>query len=264
MPIALVVGYVCVMLFAHNTFVNISVSIMNSLSLPVYNYVVKVVGLTTGFILISLLLLSLARNRKDSGRKIFYLTATSIFIVVHASFMFEMNIEIIHSFEYSILALLLFTIFGRMGTAIVFSLPIMMLDEWYQYKILYPTYVEYYELNDILMDIFGAAFALITFWILGAIQPKPAKKFLYRIEVKLIAGLLFLIAIAFAAGLFATHQSTSSSQTIFVFSRLTSPDLFWRVHAFTKATYHVLTPLEGVLAIACTCFFYLGIDKTEE
>jgi len=258
-----IAAYTVFILKGHNTFVNLSVFIMNSLTLPVYNMVVKYTAIIVAIALVLILSVKLYRNRQSFQRKVFYLFTTLAFMAIHATYMFEMNIEIIHSFEYAILALLWYAATGRISSAIVFSLPFMLLDEWYQYKVLYPGYVEYLELNDVLMDIFGAASALIACWIAGLIHPLPFSKKAMAAEVSLLLVLVSVALVGIYTCTFAVHHSMVCNNTIFEFSRVEGYELFWHKHSFTGATYHIFTPFEGMAAIVLACAFYMGVQPNK-
>ena len=165
--LALVFAYFIFIFLMHVPIVKLSVWVQWHLSLPVYNNVVK-----GGSILLLVLYLALCftQLKSHSGNrqlKITYLFLVLSFIILHFRIMFEMNIEIIHIFQYSILAFLLFPLTRRFGAAVCFAIPFMLVDEWNQYINLYPDYVEYFEFNDVILDINGCGLAMVTLYICG-------------------------------------------------------------------------------------------------
>lgn len=241
--------------------VNISVWIMNGLSLPIFNKVVGTGCLLGMGVFLTVIVLQIRKDRQFLKQKLVYLFLTLLFIVIHSRVMFEMNIEIIHSIEFSLLAYLLFALSRSVGFAIVFALPVMLLDEWNQYILLYPEYVMYYEFNDIVMDILGSGLALVTLSVFG-IYPKCSNKSLWaKPEILFLFGLLTVTALAINSGYLAQYISTQNSNTVFAFNKMQNPDNFWTIHSFTKARYHIMGPVEGITVIVMLCLFYAVWDN---
>ena len=83
----------------HVPFAQLSVWVMNNMSLPVYN---KTVLAISWFLLAMFVIFMIMQYRKlENNRllKISYLSLTIGFIIMHYRIMFEMNIEIIHIFQ---------------------------------------------------------------------------------------------------------------------------------------------------------------------
>jgi hypothetical protein len=247
---ALVLAYVAFILFGHDTFVHFSIVVMNALTLPVYNMVVGAITVSVGLTFVGFLFFFLRKKSSDRPMKALYLGAILLMLVLHHFVLFEMNIEVIHAGLYAGLAVLLFPFGRRFGAPLVYALPIMFLDEWYQYRILYPDYVEYLELNDIVIDLLGSALMLCGLWVIG-VRDRPAhRSFFLRTE-----GILFMAMAAVAAMLLTTSlvvpfPDDATERTLLVMSRLPDPQGFWSVHAFTGRTYHVLQPITGLVVIA--------------
>ncbi|HWB64050.1 MAG TPA: hypothetical protein VG603_11105, partial [Chitinophagales bacterium] len=126
-------GYFVFIYFMHPYVANLSVLVQHSLSLPVYNATVLVITLLLGLGGSAYLLAALKTKTPNRNLQLIYLFASIAFIIIHFRVMFEMNIEIIHIFEFSILSFLLFPFTRRFGAAVLFTVPFMLLDEWHQY-----------------------------------------------------------------------------------------------------------------------------------
>ena len=172
-----------------------------------------------------------------------------------------MSIEMIHALMYFGLSFLLFPIFGRYSAAIIFALVIMVIDEWFQYKILYPSYVEYYELNDILLDVLGSGLLITLLFIFGVKNQNSNTAIFKRSEFVLLGIILLSVFLGLATCLFSLYPENSCEHTIFVFNKLPVPHLFWQVHPFNKAVYHVLPPLEGILVIVLAIILFCSIAR---
>lgn len=230
----------------HDTFVNVSVAIMNRLTLPVYNLVVASIILTVFTVLMIFLLPKLIQSYKKLQIFIVFVT---FLLAIHVLTMFEMNIEIIHVAEYALLTILLYTIVPRLSFAIIFALPVMFVDEFIQYKILYPSYVTYFELNDILLDMLGSAWVILGLKTLKLIPEEESIPLNKQPEWAVLALIYMFILLSWLNGKFEFYESNSTDRTIFAFSTLSENSPFWQKHPFTKATYHILTPIQGISAI---------------
>jgi hypothetical protein len=256
----LIVAYSLAIILLHDTFVNISIVVMNKYSLPVYNDLVRNLFGGVG-IMVFLFLLIKTVHATNRVKLLIYLFSIAFFIGLHASFLFEMNIEIIHAIEFAVLALLMFAFTGRFGAAVVFCIPVMLIDEYRQYMVLYPQYTLYFEFNDIVMDVLGCGFAMITLKIFGVEFSSTSHTIFYkRSEFIFLSSFLFLFLALLLTCVFSSHINTACSHTIFPLSRLENPELFWQTHAFTKAKYHVLSPISGAIILTGLCVFFLGLD----
>jgi hypothetical protein len=250
--------YGVALVFFHDFFVHLSVDAMNNLSLPVYNKVVLIISICGGIAGFASLLYMLLKTKEDRNRKLFFLVFTSLLIVLHYMFLFEMNIEVIHVLEFTVLSVLLFPLLGSFGAAVAFTLPFIVVNEWYQYTVLYPGYIQYFEFNDIVIDLLGCGMAMIFLWIAGA---KPKQAFVFWIKPEIIflmtVNLLFLVLLASCAVAF--YPESKCDTTFLVLNQLPNPHLFWQTHVY-GAVYHVMKPLEGLVAVNLVCLFFTGMD----
>jgi hypothetical protein len=260
----LVLAYVAFILFGHDTFVNVSIAVMTALTLPVYNMVVGAITVAVGAVFVGVLFLFLRKDGPQRPRQIFYLSAIVLMLVLHHFFLFEMNIEVIHAALYAGLALVLFPLTRRPGATIILALPVMMLDEWYQYIILYPEHVLYFDFNDILMDMLGCALLLCGLWIMGLSMRPSYRPFLLRMEILLLTAIVAGCVIATGLCIVALFPETSCDNTLFVVNALPDPMEFWRTHPFTGRTYHALPPVAGLAVVTLAALFFTGLGTSPE
>jgi hypothetical protein len=256
--LSLVFIYGVSLIFLHDFFVGLSVNSMNSLSLPVYNKVVLAVSICGGLLVLASLLYILYKTNENRSSKLFFLLITSLLIALHYKFLFEMNIEVVHVLEFTLLAVLLFPLTGSFGTAVVFTLPFIFVNEWYQYVVLYPKYIHYFEFNDIVVDLLGCGMAMIFLWIAGA-KPKQNIVFYRKPEINFLIAVNLLFVVLLATCLFAFYPEGKCSNTFLVLNQLQNPNLFWQTHVF-GAIYHVMKPIEGLVAINILCLFFTFTD----
>lgn len=248
----LVVLYSFAIIHLHDFFVQLSVVAMNYFSLPTYNVLVQNTIAVLGVLLISITSWKAFKNKRF--RLFGFFLCYCILLFIHWLFLFEMNIEIIHAFEYGILALLLYFVTQNVAAAIVLCLPIMLLDELNQYLFLYGNYNKYFEFNDIVLDILGASIFLLLFKIFEK-NPKFVSIPLSKRKEFWILTLFYLNFLVLTLScVFAVHETAKCGNTIFVLSKIDFPEKFWQVHAFTKAVYHILSPYAGAFIIFLLCF----------
>jgi hypothetical protein len=258
--IILIILYSLAILFLHDPIVKITLQIKDRLTLPVFNYIVGVASITVFIIFLAVLFNELLKNKTDRTLKLFFLITTSGVVVLHTQIMFEMSIEIIHSLEYSILAFLIFPAFKRYGAAVIFSLPVMLIDEWMQYEIMYKSYVEYFELNDVLMDVLGCGFMMLIIWIFGAKSENFKHPFWKNAEIVFLALISITITVLILTCIVSLYPDTACNHTWLVLNRLKNPDSFWQIHPVHGSTYHVLQPVKGLVIILIACIFFSSID----
>jgi len=257
----LVFAYFIFIFLMHVPCAKLSVFVEHHLSLPVYNKVV--IGVCIVLLALYLLLVfdQLKKRADNRIHKIIYLVFALSFIIIHFKIMFEMNIEIIHIFQYSILAFLLFPLTRRFGAAVCFAIPFMLVDEWNQYINLYPGYVEYFEFNDVILDINGCGLAMVTLYLCGVAGVTTLKPLWKRPEFILIVGLTFSVFIAIKTCFIALYTADKCSNTWLVLNIIKEQQFFWRKFPGRDAVYHIMQPVEAIVAIIALALFYFGMDS---
>ncbi len=256
----LVIAYSYFIVFMHPDIVEISIKIMNSLSLESYNFWVMIISVFAFSIVSYVVLFQIFQYKENRYLKLFILSATIVLISIHALTMFEMNIEIIHGLMYGILTLLLFPLTGRYATALIYAFPIMLYDEWYQYVLLYPDYVQYYELNDIIMDLLGSGLMITILFCLNIMPYKNSLSVIKRPEWYVLPIIFSIMFIVILTCYVVVYPQDACNNTLFILNKLSQPDLFWQIHPFTKAEYHVLSIKEAVFLITALCYGYSMLD----
>ena len=259
--LVLVFAYFIFVMSMHHPMVLLSMWVEKNLSLETYNLVVALVFLTVLLLLSFFVLKKLAADRKNQKLKIFYLVSTIALIIMHSRFMFDSNIEIIHSFEFTILAFLLFPLTKRFGAAVLFALPFMLFDEWYQYIILYPDWNDYFDLNDILMDTYGCGLTTIVLMIFGIKGNENIKPVWKRPELIVLACLVVALLVGVKICFIAPYANEACSNTWLVMNERITPEPFFRDHPTHHISFHVMKPLEGLMAIVTLHLFYFGLDS---
>jgi hypothetical protein len=244
----------------HNSLVQVSVWIEKNLTIEIYNLLVAGVFLFVIILLLLAVAKRLQQNKDEVVLKVFYLTSTLLLIIVHSRFMFDSNIEVIHSFEFTVLAFLLFPFTRRFGAAILFTLPFMLVDEWYQYTVLYP-WIDYFDLNDVLMDTYGCGLFITLLFVFGVKGSTNARPFYKRTEFISLFAFAIIILVLAKLCFVAAYTGEACNNTLLVMNKSMTTESFWRAHPTHHISYHVMKPLEGLAAIIAIHIFYMGLDS---
>lgn len=261
LTLALMFLYSYLIIRLHNPLVNASVFVMRRMSIKGYNTFISSLALTALLSLIFILFVQLRKHKNQLQLKLMLLVSIISFLLLHYIYLLEMNIEIIHAFAYGGLVVLFFAFFKRWAAAVIFSIPVMLIDEWNQYINLYPTYVEYWELNDVLLNILGEIFVLCFLFSLNIFPDKSRLSWFKKPEFLLLGFLVLFFTICTAIGLFATHQVYSTEATIFNMSRLQNHTSSWHIHGLTKKIYYILSPKEALFVLTLVCSSLIFLDE---
>lgn len=248
----------------HDDAVQLSIEWMNSLGLQEYNLAVKWFFLGFGLVVTAVFGWGLLKSLANTLWKALSLIILGGLLVLHFFTMLEMNIEMVHALEFTVLAVLLFPLTRSFGASIIFCLPFILVNEWYQFKILYPYYIKYFEFNDILLDLLGCGVAMISLWIMGLNVKRRERPFWQKPEFITLAMINLFFYLALATCTFSLYESTKCDFTLIALNQLEDPFPFWYQHPFTGAVYHVMKPIEGMCAITTLCLLYMGLDKLAE
>ncbi len=253
-------AYLVFIVLMHDLLVQLSVYIMLAVTLPKYDIIVGIVTLSILFAIIFLFIKMLKANREALPLKITWLVLTTLMILAHTQMNFVMNIEIIHAFQFGIMAILVFPLTRSFGATLFFVTLTGYFDEWYQYVILYPEKEAYFDFNDIVVDQLGAGFAIVMIYSAGINNRIQAWKKWYRSPV-LITALIFAtsVFVLFKTEKLQTFYNESDNTSAWMYLiKQTEPYPFWREIENTDIIYHVMTPVEGVsIHIFLILFFYL-------
>lgn len=258
--LVLVLAYFFFILHMHDPMVHLSMFIESFLSHNLYNRVVEVVYLVFLAAVAGIIWKQLNRNTEHINYKVSYLAATILFVFIHSRFMFDSSIEVIHSFEFTLLTFLIFPLAGRFGAAVLFTLPFMLIDEWYQYILLYPLYNDYFDLNDIMMDTYGCGLAMLMLMIIGVKAQQSDTPFWKRPELIGLISLVILVLVAAKLCIIAPYMSQKCNNTLLVMNERNGIEPFLRLHPKNNIMFHVMKPVEGLIAITILHLFYLTMD----
>ena len=209
----LVVGYYLLVVLPHE---EVGIWIAQTLDQPYgrdkYNLIILVMGL------IGLLgyLLSIQKGikalKEGKGRVWFAFIMTLLFIVISFNTLLVVNVEIIHFVQYAVLAILLFPLLNNYRDTLFYATIFAVIDEGYQYFVLAPLRTDYFDFNDVIIDLIGAALGLFLFWISGIKDAMSNQKW-YQTPTFIGFSILALASIlAYLTGILAIYPSESEQQ----------------------------------------------------
>jgi VanZ family protein len=203
------------------------------------------------------ILLLWLKVRKNRTYKvvIIFLLPTLLLIALFFMLMQTYAIEAVHFFQYAILAILIFPLIKSYGATVFWATFFGMLDEIYQYTILTP-YFEYFDINDILLNLLGAGVAVVTIYLSTGFRTtrsdriKGTRAVLYFV---ILVGIIYTIL--HLGNYISWYPATSGDQPLwFAISRTPSIERFW-TEAYPGKFLHIIGPWEG-LAISLILFGY--------
>lgn len=223
-----------------------------------YNQLILSLGILGGISYLVLIGLGAKNYPKRLKTVLIYLTATFLFIFVAIKVLMVVNVEMVHLLQYGLLTLLLFPLFFSFKSTLFYAIILGSLDEAYQYWILTPISTDYYDFNDLIINLLGASLGLILLYASGH-QVKPKIFEWYQSSVKITTLLLSLILLLFYFyGLLSIYPINGQIQPPILLIRKIQPD-FWTI-AEPNIKFHVLRPFWGTLISILLFHFYKRID----
>lgn len=137
--------------------------------------------ITVGLGLVGLLSIPFwLKLRKHPGWKqiLLFLSITVILVVLTYTYLFVLPTETAHFPQYAMMAILLFPLTWRFDETLIWATLIGAIDEGYQYYILSPERTNYFDFNDVVTDLLGAALGLIFLWAFLRGENKPLRSIL--------------------------------------------------------------------------------------
>lgn len=178
-------------------------------------------------------------------------------IIIVSKYLFVINIECVHYIQYAIGAILLFALLEHYFVSLFIAFIIGVFDEGYQYFYLSPHRTDYFDINDIITNLLGAAFGLLILKTFGIPQSKNNKKMMKR-------GFLLPFIVISSSLIFLLQTNVLSvfpSADRFMLVRKLQTG-FWTTVP-PKVSFHVVQPLEGLVIIVFlfAVYFYCFSPK---
>ncbi len=244
--------YFLLVVLPHEQVGLLTVKIFGGFSRDTYNAIILGVSLLG----LSLYLVPILKNVLKDKRwwTLFYLISSILFSVISFKTLVVINIEVVHFLQYAMMAILLFPLISNYHLTLFYTTLLGALDEAYQYFYLAPQRTDYYDFNDVIINLLGATFGLL---FLRAFHI-PNQKFFWRSPIFLgCCGLIVLLIGLYASGILPVYPVDAAIQPLSLLVKKV-PDGFWSV-VHPNVTYHVIQPLEGLLLTFFLWLFYKKI-----
>ena len=195
----------------------------------------------------------------DQKRILLTYLLTTLFLLFAAwQSIFVLNVEFIHVFQYAFLAILLYPLINHFSYTILISTLFGAVDELYQYMVLTPNNA-YYDLNDVVINFFGAVIGSIFFLIVFYDKiVESNKKVIERLSI-IFGTFLTLLIIGLLTGYLAIGPEIES-HNLFSFYRKPVPE-YWHITP-PDISYHVLHPAEFVVYMLVLFVLYHKLGTT--
>jgi len=255
----LVIYYLLVVLL-HQQVSNLFLNMFEGVPRNVYQTTVLLVG----SVLLLIYVLIIIRNiiiREWRRMIIFYLFFSLVFVVLSFEIIIIHNIEIIHFAQYAGIAILLFPILRRFGDTVFWATILGFFDEAYQYLYLKPDGTDYFDFNDVILNVIGTGLGLILIFSNGFQIYRLELRKWYK-SVSNISAMVFIIGICvlFFASVIQLYPSDAISENHFILVKVKDVG-FWRFVNPTIGRFHVVRPLEGTIIIIILMMFYFTMDR---
>ena len=241
--IAILLLYYAVVVLPHKwfgTFLNTEV--FSRMSRSQYNKTVLIIFV----ILLMMIIIHFIKSIRTNPKKLI-LTSTLLFslllAIIISKTLFVINIEMVHFPQYAILAILLLPLCGDMFQALIIATLAGGIDEAYQYFILAPDDTGYYDFNDVVTNLVGAAIGIIYARAVGWAQIK-SRQFIGSPAFYMLILITSILLLLRSLNILTIYPSAGGVVSLVVYQ----PPTFWSQLPL-GLVYHVLTPLEGTIII---------------
>jgi len=224
-----------------------------------YNFVLMLCSL--GGLFIYMYMVYKNHNKPASTLVISYLVLNLLLAVVCFKVLFVMNVEAIHFVQYAIFAILCFPLVNNYNLTLVYTTIAGAIDEAYQFYVLAPERTEYYDFNDVIINLIGGVFGLILLrsLSLGTFRFTP-KEFLRSKHFKILAVFFAVIIGLFASGILVKNYDAQDLYAKFWLVK-TSVVGFWQERPAYNFRFHIVQPWEGLGIICLLLIIYSRLYK---
>ena len=250
--------YYLLVVLPHETFgAWIARTLDEPLGRDTYNLVIMGMGVT-GFVAYLYLIWKGTKSKTYSKSTWMYLLLTLALIVYCINVLMVVNVEIIHYVQYAIFAFLIFPLFQNYQVTLFYATIFGAIDEAYQYLVLAWEKANYYDFNDVFIDMIGVTLGLILIRAYGIREKEITKPFYKRPVFIGLISLLSLILLSYLLGWTSLHLDPKID-TPFPLIKRVNPDFWTIIHPNVK--FHVVRPWEWILLTIGLWVAYRKIGK---
>jgi hypothetical protein len=166
----------------------------------------------------------------------------------------------IHFPQYIFLAILIFPLVMRYGETVFWATLLGVIDEAYQYFYLAPQRTAYFDFNDIILNLLGAALGVLLIFGSG-ITPRACNyaKWYASPVFRTLAVLMIGITVLFQTPLLNMYLPADGASVGAVLVK-TKPTGFWEQVPHLNDKFHIVRPLEGIILVILLLLLYYTMD----
>jgi len=153
------------------------------------------------------------------------------------------------------LALLLFPLLRSYSGTLFWGTILGTIDEAYQYFYLAPNRTNYFDFNDVILDLIGVAFGLI---LIRSFNPSIAKiKSWFNKPIAFTTLAIGLVtALLHITGKLRFYPDETATEALLLVKKV--PTGFWS-EVPPKVVFHIVEPLEGLIVVTTLLLFFVGL-----
>lgn len=234
-------------------------SIFKGMPRPKYDLIILCLSTVIFIFYVIPLLRNIFRNR-DRNLILFFLMVTVALTILSINTILIVNIELIHFIQYAVLAVLFFPLTLRYTDTLFWVTFLSAIDEAYQYWFISPERTNYYDFNDVIINMLGVVFGLLT---IRASQKVHALAKDYKrplLKNSMVIGTIAMViitAILFATNIMDLYPNPADPQAPMLLIKKVETT-FWSV-IHPNITYHIVRPFEGLVILVMLFIFYLPL-----
>ena len=254
--IVLVICYYLLVVLPHE---QIGLFIAKNLDKPYGRTKYNLIILLIGVFLLSVFMLFVWRGfkkieSKDKKKVVGYLSLSIVLIVLSINLIMVVNVEIIHIIQYAVMSVLIFPLLKNFNLTLFWITIFGALDEAYQYFYLAALRTDYYDFNDIVINLIGSTMGLIFLKSQGISNLKPLGPWYKNSIFYFIISIALVIIIAWATNYLTIYPTDGESPAPIQIIRRFKPG-FWQTIP-PKVKFHVIRPLEGLIMVSLLLITY--------
>ena len=244
--------------------------IQNNVARPLgrsnYNLLVLFIALVLCFLFVRTILKQIPNLDTALKQKILILLGLNlIFLLIALKVIIVINVELIHVVQYGLMAIFIFPLCMNYRETLFWSSLLGALDELYQYIVLTPYINDYYDFNDVILNMLGVSLGLIFIRVFNVGVGKTKRFFESPANWMIMVGSLSLL-ILYVSGIIGIYPADPEldSQKLFLFIKEYEAG-FWHTIPVARP-FHIVRPFEAlvIMIILFNIFSHIGTDKAKE
>ena len=225
-----------------------------------YNLIVLIIALVL-FVTVFSFVIRKVISHPQKKFLILYFSITLLFVVLCFNILFVVNVEFIHFVQYAVFAILCYPLINNYLQSLIFATIAGAFDEAYQYFYLSPHRTDYYDWNDVIINLIGAAIGILIVKTFVLNQVKPTTKFFKSPIFYFLCAVVLSVIALLGIGVLTVYPNEYSNPMFSLVKVI--PEGFWSIPPGPFVKFHIIMPLEGLIIISILWLFYSRLDVAD-